>query len=237
MLVPNALAYRPAKVTLTVPAAVNENATIPFSWTGKHLGRGHKLVIQRPVGTAHTWRTTWRLPSNSGSSQFAGLPLGTYRLRIADLIGRRVMAQRVVTINIYGPVPFTTLLGSGTNSYATPTSSFPYAVMWEVYDYNNPGVTVPHNHCLSVHVDFVPGKEAEIAKHAGGVGTLTLVQQSRDAVSASVPYNGLGSLDAELTLGQTWALNASYTDNGLYLPPEMYVNGYAVCNSKEPFFS
>jgi hypothetical protein len=226
-----------ARVSLTLPQAVSENAPIPFSWAGSHLGRGHKLVVQRPVGTAHTWQTILRLPSNSGSGELPGMALGSYRLRIADVIGRRVLAQQAVTINVYGTVPFTTLLRSGTRSYATPTSSFPYVAMWEAYDYNNPGVAVTNNHCLSVHVAFVPGKEGENAKLAEGVGTLTLVQESRDPVSASVAYNGIGSIDAELTPGQSWAINASYADNGHHLPPEMYLNGYAVCDSTESFFA
>jgi hypothetical protein len=238
MLAPGALAYRPAKVTLTVPAAVNENAPIPFSWTGKHLGRGHKLVIQRPVGTAHTWRSTWRLPSNSGSSQFAGLPLGTYRLRIADLIGRRVLARQVIIINVYGPVPFSTLFGDygeGPGVYTTPSASFPYVYWFGAGQPNSPstGFSVKNNHCLSVHVAFVPAYPGPAAGNRSTItGTVAVVQESRDPVSASAPYDGLGSVDAELVPGQSWAITASYTGD---FEPRIYLNGYAVCNSREPF--
>src|SRR4051794_10342241 len=81
-IAPGASAAPRAGVSLTLPHQVNENVPIPFSWTGSRLGRDHKLVIQRPFGTARTWRSIKRLSTNSGSGELLGLPMGTYRIRI-----------------------------------------------------------------------------------------------------------------------------------------------------------
>lgn len=241
---------RPARPQLswTIAGTASEGAPIPFSWSGRRLGRGHKLVVQRPVGTGRVWKTILRLPSSSGSGELPGMALGNYRLRLADfalvprwrrghrVFRRRLVAQRVAGVGVFGQVPFTTLLPPEGGSYATPTASFAYATSWEAWDYNNPGISVPHNHCSHVHIDFVPGKDPEIAKKINAAGTLTLVQESSDPVDGSAPFNGIGSLDADLVPGQSWAVNASYTEND-FLPPRMYVNGYAVCSSTEPFSS
>ena len=216
----------------TPAPAVNEGAPIPFSWRGSHLGRNHRLVVQKPVGTAHTWRTILRLSSNSGSGELPGLALGKYRFRLADLVGHRVLAQQVAGIAVFGQVPFSTLYNEGEHGvHATPSSSFPYVNYWE--DGAEPAFTVEHNHCLSVHIAFV----AHLGSTYGtpGVSIVTLVQESRDPVSASADFDTIGSLDANLVPGQSWAVNLSARQEkaGLYLT---YINGYAICDSTEPFF-
>ena len=169
-----------------------------------------------------------KLPSDSGSAALAGMPLGKYRFRIADLIGHRVLAQQVSGIAVFGQVPFSTLfIDGGSGTYATPTNSFPWVAEWSADA--APAFAVKDNHCLSVHIGFVPGQ------HNGpGTATLTVVQESRDPVSATVPYDAIGSVDAQLTPGQSWAVNISYeTSTAANWEPETYVNGYAVCDSTE----
>jgi hypothetical protein len=226
---PSAYAARTPVVTLTLPRAVSEGAAIPFSWTGRHLGRNHRLVIQRPVGTAHTWQTMMKLPSNSGSSELPGMALGKYRLRLADLSGRRVLAKQAVGIGVFGQVPLSTLLGASTQTgvYATPQFSFPYVDKGGGGESHNL-FKVTDNNCLSVHVAFVT-EQHDIS----AVTTVTLVQESREAVSASATGEAIGSLDAELVPSQSWAITLTLTPN---LLDEVYFNGYAVCDSTESFF-
>lgn len=233
ILVPSAGAVPKAKVSLTLPSMSNEGAPIPFSWTGKHLRRNHRLVVQKPVGTAHVWKSIMRLNSNSGSAELGGLPLGTYRLRIADLIGRRVLAQQVGTLSVYGQVPFSTLFNDHQNKVqATPQYTFP----WVVSHYDGDGPTafqVSNNNCLSVHIGFV---SRDYYNHdETGTETLTLIQESKDPVSTSVAYNAIGSLDAELVVGQSWAVNQSHVSEQQGNPTITYMNGYAICKSTEPF--
>jgi hypothetical protein len=237
---PSALAARRPSLSWSLPHAVSEGAPIPFSWTGSHLGRKHRLVIQRPVGTARTWRTILRLPSNSGSAELPGMALGKYRLRLADLSRRRVLAQRVVGIGVFGQVPFSTLLkDSGrVGVYTTPNNSFPYVTWGEPGNSEAPNTefTVAHNHCLSAHIAFAPGYQglASYYNRATVVGTVTLVQESRSPVSATVPFDSIGALDAQLVFGQSWSINTSYEGE---FEPLIFINGYAVCDSKESFFS
>jgi hypothetical protein len=234
-LVPSAGAAPKAKVSLALPSMANEGAAISFSWTGRHLGPNHRLVLQKPVGTAHVWKSIMRLNSNSGSAEMSGLPLGTYRLRIADLIGRRVIAQQVGTLPVYGQVPFSTLFNDHQSKVqTTPQYTFP----WVVSHYDGDGPTafqVSNNNCLSVHIGFV---SMEYYNHgATGTETLTLVQESKEPVSTSVAYNAIGSLDAELVVGQSWAVSQSHLSEHQGSPTMTYINGYAICKSAEPFRS
>lgn len=225
----SALAARKPRLTWKLPHTASEGASVRFSWAGSHLGRNHKLVIQKPEGTAHTWRTILRLNGNSGSAELPSLALGKYRFRIADLSGRRVLAQQVAGIAMFGQVPFTRLFGENdAGVLATPTNSFPYVAHWQ--DDPQPAFKVEDNHCLSVHIAFVASEY-----HAHGTAAITLVQESRDPVSASAPFESIGSLDAELVLGQSWAVNIlSKLEAEEYYT---YINGYAVCDSTEPFSS
>jgi hypothetical protein len=235
ILVSSAEAAPKAKVSLTLPTMANEGASFSFSWTGKHLGHNHRLVLQKPVGTARVWKTIMRLSSNRGSAELSGLALGSYRLRIADLVGHRVLAQQVGTLSVYGQVPFSTLFNDHQNKVqTTPQYTFP----WVVSHYDGDGPTafqVSNNNCLSVHVSFV---SMEYYNHsATGTETLTLVQESKEPVSTSVAYNAIGSLDAELVVGQSWAVSQSHVSEHQGSPTMTYINGYAVCKSTEPFKS
>jgi hypothetical protein len=74
------------------------------------------------------------------------------------------------------------------------------------------------------------------------VASVAVVRQTQEPVRTSIPYNQTGSVDAELIPGQTWSIIASYTGHNekseTFLspwPPSLYLNGYAICDSTEPF--
>jgi hypothetical protein len=230
-LVPsNASANGRASLSWTLPRTASAGQAIGFTWHGSHLGKGRKLVIQKPMGTAHTWRTILRLPTNSGSAQLPSLPLGKYRLRIADLAGRYLLAQQAAGVAVFGEVPFSMLFNSPERAYATPKYSFPYIASWEDWG-NSTAFTVEHNHCNSVHIGFVGAGWVDQEAGNSGVFTLTVVQESHEPTSASSPWETIGSLDAELVPGQTWAVKIAASA----VEPELYINGYAVCDSIVPF--
>ncbi|HEX7244416.1 MAG TPA: hypothetical protein VF245_02485 [Solirubrobacterales bacterium] len=221
---------RSSRVSWTLPQSVSEGQPIAFSWSASgSLGRKHRLVVQRQVGTAHSWQSVMRLRGRSGSAELPGLPLGRYRLRIADLVGRgRVLTKQVSGIGVFGQVPFTTLFNaSESHSYATPTATFPYVAYY--YDSNgNPAFTVEHNHCNFVRIAFVAGKSYKTY-----TATVKLVQESRDPVSVSVPTDSISELNAELVPGQSWSVDVSTTGG----EATYFINGYAVCSSAEGFLS
>jgi hypothetical protein len=219
-----------ATVTWSLSRTGSEGAPIPFSWSAKHLGRRYRLVIQRPFGTVHVWRSILRLRARSGSAELPGYKLGVHRFRIAAFRGRKLLAKRVTRIKIFGTVQFTTLLrNEHPDVHTMPTNSLPYVARWE-YVYSPESLFgVSNNHCSSVHVAFATG----VAFDEEGVGTVTIVQESRNPVSGSAPYESVGSVDAELIPGQTWGVNASTT--GALFGATVYINGYATCYSTEPF--
>ncbi|MGH7193031.1 MAG: hypothetical protein ACREJM_05775 [Candidatus Saccharimonadales bacterium] len=232
------------QVGWSLPRAASAGQAISFTWTGSNLGEGHKLVVQKPVGTAHTWRTILQLPTRSGSGQLSGLPLGKYRFRIADLVlvprprhgGHhrayfRVMAQEVAGVAVFGEVPFSTLFNSPEHAHATSSYSFAYVASWQDWGTAPTAFTVEHNHCSFVHIAFLGvgwwlKGETEVP-----TATATVVQESREPTSVTDAENTIGSLDAALVPGQSWALNLSAHSN----EPAFYINGYAVCDSTEPF--
>ena len=91
-----------------------------------------------------------------------------------------------------------------------------------------------NNHCSEVHVAFVT-HGFQRRTDSGGVTTLSLVQESRDPVSASAAWDTIGSLDGEVIPGQTWAVNISIQKEDEEEGFLTYVNGYAVCDSQNRF--
>jgi hypothetical protein len=248
----SALAKPSPGVSWTPARGVTEGSVIPFSWSSRHLGKTDRLVVQRPVGTAHVWKTMLKLSKRKGSSDLPGQALGQYRYRLAALRGHRVLAEQVATIAVFGQVPLSVLFrhsnslpgatspGASLDSgvYATSATSFPYVGNAAIGE-DPPTTTifsVQHNHCVAVHIDFVLGETpGEGYSYPASVyGIVSLVQQSRDPVASEVPLNGLGSVSAELIPGQTWSLLTTNADrNGIPAGPTVYFNGYATCDSTE----
>jgi len=243
-----------ASVSWTLPGMADASAAVPFRWSA-HPKPGSRLVVQRQEGTARFWRTVLGLPgSPSGSASLPGLPLGTYQLRIAD-IGQRgaVLAQQPRALQVFGDVPFSTLFNAnvehqavvgfngntGPGTATTPTQTIQYAC-GGVAGVGNPAVTVTDNNCRSIHFDFLPTlpEEGVPSNYVGATGTITVVQQTLDPVSATAPLDSGGSLDAALVPGQSWSMNSSASlpqpgEDSFYI----YVNGYASCDSSVPFTS
>lgn len=203
-------------VSWSLPHTTDAGSPIHFSWSARDI-EGARLVIQHPVGTAHTWRTVVRLSGKNGSGELPGLTLGKYRYRLAALDGRRVLTKQAAGVAVFGEVPLTTLFARQTATATFPTFTFPYVVWWSTENgFSNPIFQVEENNCSSAHVAFVPSKTT--------TGSITLVQESREAITASAVDNAIGSLDAELTPGQSWAVNAGGNE-------DIHLNGFAVCDS------
>lgn len=219
-------------VALSLPPTADEGAPISFSWSGKHLGQGHKLVIQKPMGTANAWRSIMRLSSNKGSAQLPAMALGKYRFRIVDLIGKRVLAQDRGHVAVFGQVPFSTLFGRSGYEHVVATPAFTFTFVGPAHDVfgtdTNIFTLVHPNHCRSAHIEFVTQGEHP------AITSAKVIQESREPVSASVSLNTIGSIDAELVPGQSWGMMAvaAYKEGG----PDLYLNGYAVCDSMKPFW-
>jgi hypothetical protein len=236
---PAALAAPRTRVSWQLPVATAGSPT-SVNWSVSHQLPGSVVVIQRPVGTARVWRTLLRLSGTHGTASLPAYPLGSYRLRLAVIAGPQVLAQRQRILHVFGKVALAKLLDDDPiykGVYATPTASFAYDFWYDnlVNGMDQGVISVEHNPCESVSLEFAignpnPGYPAN--DFAGDVGTVTVVQQTRDPVSASAPFNGLNSFTAGVVPGQSWSINLSESgptagEFGFYF----YLNGSAVCDS------
>ncbi len=233
-----------ASVQLGLPAQATAGEPTPFSWSASGIPHHGSLVVQRTVGTANRWRTILRLRALSGSAKLPSLYLGRYRLRLAAFSsGGRLLGLQARKLVVFGKVPFSTLItgsvyapvgpgghvgagtlatATGTFSYVFEVGSFPEAIV----------VSKADSECRSVHMEIL-GPAGAGGGEVSGL-TLTVVQEAADPVSVSAPLGAVAMLDASLTPGQSWALNAGTQPQGarsIYL----YLNGYAVCSGTTPF--
>jgi hypothetical protein len=234
-----ALAKAKPRVALTFPVAGAEAGTvIAYSWTATHVRAG-RLLVQRPEGTGHIWRTVAVLKGSKGSGTLPPLVLGVYQYRIVNLASHsRVLAQQQYQLRVFGQVAFATLLNNpGGGVYTSATSAFPWVIRatWYYTETGRSGTvfSVPAtNTCRTVHVEFADQMYASSV--ANPTVTISVVQQSSDPVITTVPANIGGTVDAAVVPGQPWSvvLTSNVANNG-----NLYFNGYADCYSATPAVS
>jgi hypothetical protein len=190
------------------------------------------------------FKTVIKLDGPSGTAKLpAQKSLGKYKYRLAALEGKTVIAKQAVTIGVFGEVPLSILLGRGHEKpsvVTTPVSSFPY--VGEIYSpdtgQESTAFSVKDNHCSSAHIEFVltttPGEGYSYP--ASMFSIVSVVQQTREPVRMEVAFKSSGSVSAELTPGQTWSMTVKGANReGALGNPTIYYNGYAICDSTEPF--
>jgi len=227
------------KISLALPTA-DAGATVPFSWTAARVKRNHRLVLQRQVGTGRVWRTMRHLSKPGGAGQLPAFALGSYPLRIAVLGKRKVIvARQERRLYVYGQVPLSTLFRSqsdGGGVYTLPTSSFTWALADGIgFTAQSTIASVKRSPCRSIHVDAVLEPRYVEYSHTQETATVSIVQESRDAVSTTVPVNVVRSLDVPLVVGQSWSINVVHQDAGVL--DHIFINGSGNCYSAEDLSS
>jgi len=217
-------------VAITLPATATSGNPVPFTWSASAPGA---IVVQKPEGTAHVWRTILRLRGRGGTSTLPPTAIGTYRMRIAAIKGRQTFAESQVLLHVYGQVPFTTLFHkNGVQTVTTPTNTFDYVVVPGLED--TPPLTVTNNHCTSLHIEWdthISGyRPRQLTPELQA--TLSLVQEAREPQSVTAPYETISTLDAQVE-GKSWSLEAKNSNTQWDL--QGYVNGYGICDSTEEF--
>lgn len=127
------------------------------------------------------------------------------------------------TLRVYGTVPFLSLLNGRERAHTTPSLTFTYVI--SAYS-SKTAFTVERSPCRSVHIDFLPDADVYNGE-PGGQGTASLVQETADPVSRTVPGRTVGVLDAEVVPGRSWAMNIDQT--GTQFGYTWYINGTASC--------
>jgi len=201
--------------------------------------RAGRLLVQRPEGTGHAWRTIAVLRGSKGSGTLPPLMLGVYQYRIVNLAAHnRALAQQQDQLRVFGQVAFATLLNNpGGGVYTSSTSAFPWVVRATWYETEIGrsdtvfGISTT-NTCRTAHVKFADQMYASSVPNP--TVTISVVQQSSDPVSTTVPANTGGTVDAPVVPGQPWSvvLTSNVANNG-----NLYFNGYADCYSATPAVS
>jgi hypothetical protein len=235
---------RPAKpqLHLTLPLAGGDaGLSTPYTWSARDARSG-TLVLQRQVGTASVWRTITRLHGSSGRGRIRRLPLGSYQLRIAD-IGpgprHKLLAQQRRLLRVYGRVPLGDFLVSGVFAapagggvFSMPTGTFSWIATTEPRNAPRTLFSVQPNRCRRVHIDFVTESRRSDANTLSISGVVTILQETADPVSASVPQLTVGDVDAALVPGKSWSMNAAVSGDDYNIT--LYFNGYVSCYDATP---
>jgi len=205
------------------------------TWIATNIRTG-RLLVQRSEGTGHVWRTIAVLKGSTGSGTLPPLALGVYQYRLVNLAAHnRVLAQQQRQLRVFGQVAFATLLNNpGGGVYTSSTSAFPWVVMTSWYETevgrSNTAFGIPTaNTCRAAHVEFAD--QMYTSSVPNPTVTISVVQQSSDPVSTTVPANTGGTVNAAVVPGQPWSvvLTSNVANNG-----SLYFNGYADCYSSIP---
>jgi hypothetical protein len=223
------------RVQLQPFPSATAGSPIRASWSASRP-RASRVVIQRQEGTGHVWRTIATLSGRRGTTSLPSLPLGVYRVRIGEFTRKRkLLAQQQRVLRVFGFVPLSAMFGDqDAGVYTTPTATFSYALLRD--DIGGDGIGAfgedSKNACRAIHIDFLPGSTDSDPQDRGlfsYTGSITLVQESLDPVTASMPFDDRGSLDATLIPGQPWSVNLSSAGpNNVAL--DFFINGHAVCD-------
>jgi hypothetical protein len=219
------------RVSLKVPVNQDAGKPVPISYTASGLRASDRLVLQRAQGTRHVWKTVVKLPRvGRSSAKLPSLVLGKYQVRIAALdIRKKLLASQQRRLRVFGKVPFSSLFGIGqgvpfqgslsrSGTETTLTGTFSYVFQMGQTAGPSMAVDKDRNECRFVHFDIVPDRAD---------GTVSLIQESADPVTATIPGQTLGVLEAPLAVGQSWAVNT--TGDQYY-----FANGYGLCDSASP---
>lgn len=230
--------YRPLHAGLSLPASVEANQPISFSYRLANLPGHDRLYLQHPVGTAHYWRDLARLtPSAHGIAQTTGLPMGTFRYRLAITAGKQtIWAGHPVSVRSYVNVPLDRLVPSAEpGSVVIGSNTFNYVfIVHSDEDIAGTTFQVLGSHdtnCryLALEIGYA---DAFFSTNLYWVAVLT--QQTQTPVSVTIWPEQVVPLAASLIPGQSWSLGLTLeksTPADYEGGANIYLNGYANCDT------
>lgn len=233
--------YDPLHADLSLPASVEARQPVSFSYRLANLPAPDRLYLQQPVGTAHDWRDLERLtPSTHGTGQTAGLPMGTFRYRLAiSEHGQTIWTGRPVSVRAYANLPLERLLPGarpGSTVIGSNTFNYVWVVSGEDIESGKPmqqfGATATA--CRSVHVEVAVPSQHDLPNRSW---LATVSQQTQAATTTRANENEVASLSTALIPGQSWSFGVTFEEtpheNG-GASPVLFINGYANCYRATP---
>lgn len=219
-------AYAKPSLSWTLPAHADAGRPITVTYQAKRRGVA-RLALQRQVGTASVWRTVKSLSGSSGTVQAPALAMGAHRLRVVAIARRRLVAKTVPKrVLVFADVPFSALFSRTEYTFTFP--SFTFAWIDNVSGSSVRTllqVLLAVNTCRSVHVDWAYDTLDPIT------ATLSLVQETYDAVPSTGPEETRLALDGPLALGKSWSVTVGTTNPAYTI--RAFVNGRANCWKSE----
>jgi hypothetical protein len=212
---------------------------IELSWMLDSLVelKGSRILVQeaRAKGGYRTIRNLGE--PTGGDLGDATLPahdvLGQYRYRLVVMLKGKMITQTKETVRVFGRVPLAVLFANQRSwgrggAYSFPGGRFKYVASVPIPAAAETTLfTVGPDHCTAIHMNFVLG---------GPEPTIRLIDPQGgevwDAVTA--PGDTVKTLEGTYLIKQPWSVVAKPQGEGGF-PTSLYLNGWASCDSKEPF--
>jgi hypothetical protein len=226
--VPGAVAaVRPAVSFSFVSADVAAGQAPHVRYAVSGVPRGGSVVLQRRVGTAGVWRSA-KVLTRSGRSAVApavGMGLWRYRVVVRDA-SRHVLAAKGRQLRAYSHLRLGDYLSTfwGGGSLVVGDRTFVYVGQTR-YGHPQP-FHADSTPCRRLHVDL----GAPTSTTNDWVWTSTIVQQSRDSVSATTGPGVVDAVEAAIVPGQSWAVEVAWSSGNPNADvPGLSFNGWLDC--------
>jgi hypothetical protein len=188
-------------------------------------------VIQRMVGTGHTWVTVGKVNSG-GNGATVAVPVGQQSFRLAVVYGRTVVANTSPQV-VYGyaTMPLREVFSTDQEKpvvIASTSFKYVWAPNLDSFEYvhdaqQNALINVTHSPCRSLSLRFGASKDEPLGVDRYNMpDTVQIVREAADPVARRVGPETFGDLTVTLGRGQSWGLTLS----GSYY---IYFNGTGSC--------
>jgi hypothetical protein len=197
---------------------------------------GARFIVQeaRPAGGYRT--IIGRLKQTGPQFGEATLPahqvLGRYRYRLAMILKGKVIAQKKVTIGVFGHLPLSSLFADqstalGAGLYVFPGGQFRYTASVPITAAGEQTLfTVAPYSCTAIHLEFLVGGSKLTIK-------LSDLQRGRIEEHEVAPGDTAGKFEDDYVVDEPWSLTAEATETGFSVL--LYLNGWVDCDTEEPF--
>jgi hypothetical protein len=217
-------------------ARVGQSIEMKWGLNGSVTLKGSTVVLQeeRPSGAFKTVRNLGEPKYYLGEGTLpARKKLGRYGYRVAVIRKGKIITQEKVTIGVFGRVPLSTLFAEqtawgGAGVYSFPGGQFKYAASVSIPATGEQTLfTVPAEHCSAIHLEYVlAGSGLKIHVTDPQRGNIRGISEAEgDAVE---------TLENTYRVERPWSVVAIVRGEGEF-PTSMYLNGWASCDSTEPF--